>query len=48
MIFIVGDKDVWDMIENVEYLVLKMNNVMVYVIKNVSYLLWFDVFEESV
>jgi len=45
--FIVGDKDVWDTIENAEYLASKMNNATVHVIKNASHLPWLDAPEES-
>ncbi|WP_218397475.1 alpha/beta fold hydrolase [Alteromonas lipotrueae] len=45
--FIVGDKDVWDTIENAEYLVSKMNNASIHIIKNASHLPWLDAPEES-
>lgn len=45
--FIVGDKDVWDTIENAEYLVSRMNNASIHVIKNASHLPWLDAPEES-
>lgn len=45
--FIVGDKDVWDTIENAEYLVSKMNNATINVIKNASHLPWLDAPTES-
>lgn len=45
--FIVGDKDVWDTIENAENLATKMHNASVHVIKNASHLPWLDAPEKS-
>ncbi|WP_018126196.1 alpha/beta fold hydrolase [Balneola vulgaris] len=45
--FIVGDKDVWDTIDNANYLVSNMNNASIHVIKDASHLPWLDAPEES-
>lgn len=45
--FIVGDKDVWDTIENAQYLVSKMKNASIHIIENANHLPWLDAPKES-
>ncbi|MCU7553810.1 alpha/beta hydrolase [Alteromonas sp. ASW11-19] len=45
--FIVGDKDIWDTVDNAEYLVSNMSNAAVHVIDNASHLPWLDAPQES-